>query len=628
MCTPQPHLVHNSAFIPSNTGRFGGARRRLTAWLSDNPPLLPEIEWKGYAFLAHHLNDGDGSQGPDAPPWSDHMLKQAWSSPGILGLQFWNENARVLSEIDGQSGTGVEKGYERPKYFGELAPTDHARAGFIVRAAEPPQFELIPYDLTTERWQKGNVPGIEHRLHHGAASWDHINLWGLDPAQTNALSWLAPGEPRRFFMAGGSDAHGDLNYRREGYFLGATGVNDTAIGLPRNLVQVDRSTAVPVGDGNTPAVVYRHDTVAQALANGNFAVTDGPALRIVVDRNQNGVIDAEDTPMGGIVHLYGEETLPLLVEWKSTPEFGAVTMIDLYVGVQGGTSERTYAPYRHGTRGPGISSGLPSSVSGYTDNATGLHHVLLDDGYWHVTRTETTSLRISGSPNEEPDIFPPPQDTPLPANAYAGVHAVTLDLRAFQAAPNVPGERFFVRAFARTHYKTCSLLSIHGACIQRYAFTNPVWAITQPDDGTCSEDPQALDRDADGLPDGCDPEPEPIPPVGSACQNSAGEPPEVHVDLTTMTACGSFVGARYSTDAAQYVLCRAQVLAADAEPYMVCEARDLQGDTLTCLGTAGYVDAVLGMPDYGYVQFTAAADAQGVKRCTSLEVGTFAPLLP
>jgi hypothetical protein len=455
-----------------------------------------------------------------------------------------------------------------------------------------------------------------------------MNHWGLDPTRTSELSWLAPGEPRRFFMAGGSDAHGDLNYRRAGYYQGTTEITDAAIGSPRNLVQVDRAAAVAVAGGENPPVVYRHETVVQALASGNFAVTDGPAFRMVIDRNQNGGLDSEDTPMGGILHLYGEETLPLLVEWKSTPEFGAVAMIDLYVGVQGGAYERTYAPYRHGTRGLGISPGLPSSLSGYMEG--GLNYVLLDDGYWHVTRTATTSLRISGSPDEEPDVFPPPSDEPLPANVYTGVRAMTLDLSAFNAAQSVPGQRFFVRAFARTHSQAnCSSgLDLYRPCVERYAFTNPVWAITQPDDGTCSEDPQTLDRDGDGLPDGCDPEPDPVPPVGSACQSSAREAPEVYVDLTTLTACGSFVGARYSTDATQYVLCRAQVLAADAEPYMVCEARDLQGDTLTCLGTAGYVDAVLGMPDYGYVQFTAAADAQGVKRCTSLEVGTFAPLLP
>jgi hypothetical protein len=62
-----------------------------------------------------------------------------------------------------------------------------------------------------------------------------------------------------------------------------------------------------------------------------------------------------------------------------------------------------------------------------------------------------------------------------------------------------------------------------------------------------------------------------------------------------------------------------------AEPYVVCEARDQWGTTLTCLGTEpGYVDAVLGMRDYGHVVFTVAADGA----CTFLAVGTFAKHLP
>jgi len=41
-------------------------------------------------------------------------------------------------------------------------------------------------------------------------------------------------------------------------------------------------------------------------------------------------------------------------------------------------------------------------------------------------------------------------------------------------------------------------------CIPRYAFTNPVWAIT-PAPGTCPKGrPRAIDSDGDGIPDGCD----------------------------------------------------------------------------------------------------------------------------
>jgi hypothetical protein len=44
-----------------------------------------------------------------------------------------------------------------------------------------------------------------------------------------------------------------------------------------------------------------------------------------------------------------------------------------------------------------------------------------------------------------------------------------------------------------------------GTCIMRFAFTNPIWAITRPTGGVRpSHPPRGIDTDGDGLPDGCD----------------------------------------------------------------------------------------------------------------------------
>ena len=85
----------DTAFVSSSTGLYGGAQRRLAAAHSGKRAMLPEIEAKGFAFIAHHLNAPSGSPGPDGPPWSAHMLETAWRSPGILGLQFWNQEERI-----------------------------------------------------------------------------------------------------------------------------------------------------------------------------------------------------------------------------------------------------------------------------------------------------------------------------------------------------------------------------------------------------------------------------------------------------------------------------------------------------------------------------------------------------
>jgi hypothetical protein len=475
--------------------------------------MLPEIEEKGYAFIAHHIIAPEsGTPGPDGPPWSEYMLRKAWASPAVLGLQFWNEDGRLHSDISGGE-EGYEIGYERDEDYGGPKPVNSFRRGFANGAG---LFELVPFDIETGRW--GEVTeSIEHTLHHGAFSWDVINHWGLDLYQTRQLPWLAEGEPRRFFMAGGSDAHGDLNYRRAGYFLGTTETNDTAIGKPRNLVlagppkiqinpdlqinhDIESRTGTQefggfeindelrgfeinngqgkIGHSSVNPTPHTQEQIIEALHKGRFSVTDGPALRIGVDRNGNNRIDGDDVQMGGIVHLYAGEPLKLLVEWMSTPEFGPLTKIDLYVGVQSSQNfdadKRTYAPQSHGIRDVSRDP-LSNPEDSYTTD--GRTYTRMDDRYW-LDPTPTGSLRIR------------PMLVGIESFAYHGTSARSLDLDQFQVirGNSSPGDRFFIRAFAMTDSKdpvqcdstdpvTKERAQLTGLCLRRYAFTNPIWVI-------------------------------------------------------------------------------------------------------------------------------------------------------
>ena len=481
------HLVYlprrssdQDQFIGSFTGRYGGGGRRLTEMFKGREPVLTEIERKGFTFLAHPVPVGscpdedyggarpngaslradlEGSPGPDVAPYTQTMLSDAFRSSAVLGLQFWNENTRLCTNLG--EGDSSEFGFDGP---GSYAFKKRERYGF-----QTGKFGLDPYFVTETGEFQHTSTGVEWTLHHGAKQWDDMLLLGINPVATATLGWVLPNKPRRVFMAGGSDAHGDFNYRREGYMTGTTRISDTAIAKVRNLVFAgtpDESTP------EVPVMTYSQGKVFQAMREGNFSVTDGPALRIVIDYNGNGVIDDSDIPMGGHLELHGNETtIPLLVQWMSTPEFGPVDSIQLYVGVEAGEGDGegnevtsvTYAVRGHGPQSEGIA--LSDTESSYVSN--GVPYYRMRDGYM---ADPTGLLSIT------------------PASGMSGVQMVNLPIAAFQAGPGVAPERMYVRAFARTVEKDADRCAgdpvavRRGACIRRYAFTNPVW-VMPTDDG-------------------------------------------------------------------------------------------------------------------------------------------------
>jgi hypothetical protein len=522
--------IHESSFIASNTSKYGGATRRLDAWHQDRPPLLPEIEKKGVAFVAHHLNAGDGGRGPDGVPWTlDHMLLKAFRSPAILGLEFWNEDGRYETRIcshefcrnDGL--LGEERGFERDESFdifgfepAALSRTPlglpEVREGFITGGLSGGEFSLIAFSLPDGRWEQESHD-IEHALHHGARDWDRLNLMGLDLEGAASLPWLSPGWPRRVFMAGGSDAHGDLNYRRAGYFLGAENANDTALAKPRNLVlagppeglvladlnpeidpeargahAADRARVRPPGldppvidpppieppepppvrpdppvDPPTVGGIIRahsQEQVVRALRNGRFSVTDGPAIRIAIDMNANHQIDDADLEMGDVYtyrkdlpsNAVHRDLVTVLVECISTPEFGPVTRLDLYVGVHPdgagpGLEGRVYAADNHGARDPVRD---PGSNPVFTYISQGQAYTRMADGYWLDPRLSRAAPT---------------------GNPFAFTWVTTLDVDHYEVGRGIAGDRFFLRAFARTGGDAAAQRP------SRYAFTNPIWLL-------------------------------------------------------------------------------------------------------------------------------------------------------
>lgn len=248
-----------------------------------------------------------------------------------------------------------------------------------------------------------------------------------------------------------------------------------AIGKPRNLTHVG-----PERMGIGGAVSQTQ--VLDALRSGEFTVTDGPAMRIAIDVNGNGVIDDGDVPMGGDFEVVGDSA-SLLVEWRSTPEFGPVREIHVYVGAQAGSHEGVvYAPQGHGTGGaaPCVESDLP-----FTD-ATGREYCPMTDGYVRdpegglsitiplgaVDGYEGTR-QIELHPTDYPvfDYECTTETEAIWVDDETGAHWEYVEVRDCDVTNVEAPARLYTRAFVRTEGQ--------GALLRRYAFSNPIWMTAQ-----------------------------------------------------------------------------------------------------------------------------------------------------
>lgn len=543
------HLVYfpysgnpdGQGWVSGKAGVFGGALRRLDE-------LLSEFSGKGVAFLAHPLDEYFPSgPGPNMPPYSRTGLDKAWASPAILGLQYWNEDDRFKSRspdpmwVSG-SARGKELLYRLP-----------FQSGYPTRIANP------PWGWMERDEPYGTSPHVYSKLYHGGYTWDLYLRKGLNPIETRNLSWLPSGEPRKWFMAGGSDGHGDLNFRRAGrphcgkQWCDSPTV-DTAIGKPRNLVLVGS----PIGP-STPEFpnVRRHTNgqVIQALSAGRFSITDGPALRIAIDRNRNGMIDDADFQMGGTFHHYPGDHVPLLIEWISTKEFGRMKKIDVYIG----TPERTFAPSAPG----------PQFQICYIYNPAPIVPRALREG--ELVPDVSTPVPGELAPPSPPGGVTPPPPTPgnvvcnpepRSATAYEKDPSGALRVTVSGAMPDMgyqgraklylspaqfdlvraDGRLFYVRAYAETFARMDSTSGCTGrendpgSCGDRLAFANPIWGRFK---SRCNGiDAQGLDGDGNRVPDTCErtlPDPCPPPNIKGGSKLSgvvAPRPGELSVDPT------------------------------------------------------------------------------------------------
>lgn len=84
----------------------------------------------------------------------------------------------------------------------------------------------------------------------------------------------------------------------------------------------------------------------------------------------------------------------------------------------------------------------------------------------------------------------------------------------------------------------------------------------------------------------------------------AGFTNHYQVNISGNTAWGSFIGARNSPDATQYIVC-ASVNFTSSTPYVTCQARTAAGVSKYCTSTdPGHMEAVRGLSNESYIYMT------------------------
>ncbi len=234
----------------------------------------------GIAFAAHPLDAWPVPVFEDIIPWSSAMYDTAFGFSSFIGLQFYNERNAYFTD---------DPEYVNPDEYINPFPVWQPQAA----------------------WDSSFIKGL--------VQWDSLLCANLNPI-------------RKIFAAGGSDAHGDFNYRYTGMtllFFSFLQITDDAYGKVRTAVYC------PDGMGNNG------ENILDALANGVSIVTDGPFIIFGIDSDGNGsVFDPNDAIIGGTAHPPGISGNPKLVSyWKSTPEFGAIEYVKLVVGTSDGISE-------------------------------------------------------------------------------------------------------------------------------------------------------------------------------------------------------------------------------------------------------------------------------------------------
>ena len=292
-------LFYNDAYIASPDCGAPGERPVSPALNAG----LDALSGGGFAYAAHPLDDLSAEVlgldfGVNGAVWGDEDLTVALLREDFRGLEIFNTRRTVYSND-------------------QFDPWDDFDAG------DPAD---DPY------------PG---KLLDGIALWDAL-----------LQADLATGTPRKIFVSGGSDAHGDFNY--SSHMSLDDYAEDNAMGKVQTVVHAPGAAA-----GEVPP---RADLLA-ALRAGRAVATDGPFLEIGLDGDGDGDWTGPlDASLGDDIARHPDHPGSLHLRWAALPEFGEIASVTLWLVTPAGKS--SLASYAPAAAGQGLSGEATLDLTG------------------------------------------------------------------------------------------------------------------------------------------------------------------------------------------------------------------------------------------------------------------------
>ncbi len=355
-------LIYNEAYIHSP---YSGAPGERPVW-PDLDGALGQVAGGGFAYSSHPLNplseDFFGFElGANGSTWGLVNILQALNYEAFRGLQIFN--TRITLESNDQNN-----------------PWSDFDAG---AAADDP----YPQELLA-----------------GVQLWDSV-----------VAGMIAGGNPRRVFVAGGSDAHGDFNYAS--HLALDDYADDNAIGKAQTVAFVPG----PWSPTNLPPMA----DILAAYRAGRTIITDGPFVEIGVDTDGDGSwYGSGDLVVGDAGVLNPATTADLHLRWNSLPEFGSIAAVKVIaVDGAGAVVHAAYYP----SSGLAGSRVLPLGGQGFAGRVSFRAELLTSDGH-AGHRAYTNPIEVDFDATS--DVTGPlpgaddlaPRNTPNPFNPSTRIH--------------------------------------------------------------------------------------------------------------------------------------------------------------------------------------------------------------